>query len=112
MAVDMRKTVLALAEAVLGDNAPSVPEKAKPHLSTGRAVLVGAGLMTAGRVIAGARGRHLLGSIQAFVAEERERLLQVEDHEAYEDEEPEAESDSGTQPKQTSRGRTASRGRT
>jgi hypothetical protein len=90
MAIDIRKVVLTLAESALADDRPSAPEKPKPLLSTGRAVLLGAGLMTAGRVIASSRGRHVLGSIQEFVAEERLKL-QGEDQDDYEDEEPEAE---------------------
>jgi hypothetical protein len=92
MAIDMRKAVLAVAEAALADNRPSAPEKPKPHLSTGHAVLLGAGLMTAGRFIASSRGRQVLASIQEFVAEERLKL-QADDQDDYEDEEPEAETD-------------------
>jgi hypothetical protein len=38
-------------------------------LSTGRAVLLGAGLMTAGKVVAGPRARQLLGGLADRVEE-------------------------------------------
>jgi hypothetical protein len=112
MAIDLGRTVRQLAEAALREAAQPEPTEAKkpkkPLLSTGRAMLLGAGLMTAGRALASSRGRHMLGSVQEFLEEHRDspdgeepedfedeepQDFQGEEPEAEGDKEPEAESD-------------------
>ena len=81
MAVDVRSLARAAAEAALGDEAPK-----KKGLSPWQALAIGAGLVTAGRIVTGPGGR--------FVRE------LVEGHSSNgpaEDEEPEAEADNEPQ---------------
>ena len=59
MAVDLRSVTRAAAEAALGDVAPK-----KKGLSPWRALAIGAGLVTAGRIATGPNGRFLRGLVQ------------------------------------------------
>ncbi len=120
MAIDLQRTVRAALDAALKDAGSPPPEPKKPFLSTGRALLLGAGAMTAGRLLAGSRGHQLLGSLEErlegaigldigqeeepeaeededFEDEEYEEEPEAEDDEDFEDEEyeeePEAEDD-------------------
>jgi hypothetical protein len=66
-----QRIVIAAAQAVI-DEARATPaprQKTRRKLSTGRAVLLGAGLMTAGKVVAGPRARQLLGGLADRVEE-------------------------------------------
>ncbi len=90
MPADLKSAVLKAVENALKQSlAPSqpapAPEPKKPILSTGKAMLLGAGLATAGGGLISSRGRELVGSL-------RDRKEQTadgdEDHE-----EPEAEED-------------------
>lgn len=103
MAIDLRRTLLAAAEAaledVLGDSEPSNGKQRKlPHLKRGRALLLGAGLMTAGRLAVAARGSGALDSIRERLAEYEAVHLgrggeEPDDEEFDEDEEFEGDED-------------------
>jgi hypothetical protein len=64
MAVDVRRVIQAAVEAALEEPAPR-----KRRLTGGKALLLGAGLMTAGRLAVGSRGREALGSLRQRVGE-------------------------------------------
>lgn len=68
--IDIRRVIRAAVEAALEDPAPQ--PRRKRRLSGGRALLVGAGLMAAGKLAASSRGREIFGTI-------RHRLEDVED---------------------------------
>jgi hypothetical protein len=100
MPIDMRRVALAAVQAALEDPSPGSTknrQKKKSHLSTGRALILGAGLVTAGRVVAGGRGREMLESLQHRVGQngdaDDEDYVDAEGDEDF-DEEPEAEEDS------------------
>jgi hypothetical protein len=63
--VDIRKVLRAAAEAALEEPSPATSKK--PRLSTGRALLLGAGAITAGRLLA-RRGDGVLQSLQGRLA--------------------------------------------
>ncbi|HWD73699.1 MAG TPA: hypothetical protein VG371_01085 [Solirubrobacteraceae bacterium] len=63
MPIDLRRPLRAAIEAAL-DEALADPPKKKRHGGTGRALLIGAGLFTAGRLVVGGRGRDVLQAIQ------------------------------------------------
>ena len=75
MAVDLRSVARAAAEAALGDVAPE-----KKGLSPWRALAIGAGLVTAGRIATGPGGRFVRELVQGHSS-----------NGSAEDEEPEAE---------------------
>lgn len=61
--LDVRKIIRAAAEAAL-EEAPAEGPTKKRRLSGGRAVMLGAGLFTAGRLVVGGRGGALVNSLQ------------------------------------------------
>jgi hypothetical protein len=65
--VDIRKVIRAAAEAALEEPEADVRPKKRRH-SGRRAVMLGAGLVAAGRLLAGGRGGALLGSVQHRLA--------------------------------------------
>jgi|SRR5580700_6900198 hypothetical protein len=77
MPIDMRRVIRAAVEAALEDPAPK--PRRKRRLSSGRALLIGAGLMTAGKLAASARGRELFGTIKDRVADAEGRLRGTDD---------------------------------
>jgi hypothetical protein len=99
MAIDVGRVVQAALEAAT--QAPSSDGEAKtpkPHLSGGRALLLGAGLVTVGR-LAAPKGREMLGSLQERLEEseadgEDEELETDEDY----DDEPQGEADDDDEP--------------
>jgi phosphopantothenoylcysteine synthetase/decarboxylase len=92
MPIDLRKALRAAVEAALEDPTPDVTKK--PRLSTGRALLVGAGLMAAGRLALGHRGQNMLESLQQRLAENGGHGDEVEDEDQVEGEdEDEVEGD-------------------
>ncbi len=104
MPIDIRKALSAVLEAATQQpQAPPQPEPRKPRLTTGKALLVGAGVVTAGKLIAGPKAREMLDSMQQRIedsarssedVEPEDRLEDGEDDEAYEDDdEPEGEAD-------------------
>lgn len=72
-----QRIVIAAVQAAINE-ARSTPQPApknkKRTLSAGRAVLLGAGLMTAGRVAAGPRARQLLGGLADRLEDLEERF--------------------------------------
>src|SRR5690242_17231672 len=70
MPIDMRRVIRAAVDAALEDPVPQ--PRRKRRLSTGRALLIGAGLMTAGKLAASSRGREVFGTL-------RDRVEGVED---------------------------------
>jgi hypothetical protein len=95
MAIDMRRVVLAAVQAALEEPEPGpARKKRKKRLSGGRAVLIGAGLMTAGRLAAAGRGRGMLESLQERLGdrdgEDEEYFVTDADEEFEEDPEAEA----------------------
>ena len=97
MASDLQASLIRLAETALQPSrsapppAPAPPRK--PRLSTGRAVLLGAGLATVGRALVVARGRDMLDSarqrLAARVAPADAVVVDDEDYDegAFDDEE-------------------------
>jgi hypothetical protein len=70
MPIDMRRVIRAAVEAALEDPVPR--PRRKRRLSTGRALLVGAGLITAGKLATSSRGREVFGTL-------RDRVEDIED---------------------------------
>ena len=70
MPIDMRRVIRAAVDAALEDPVPQ--PRRKRRLSAGRALLIGAGLMTAGKLAASSRGREVFGTL-------RDRVEGVED---------------------------------
>src|SRR6476469_4448135 len=75
MPKNFEKTALALVNAALNSQqasapeTPAAPSPRKRRVSTGRAMLLGAGLMVAGQVLVKSRGRDALNSIRHRLAE-------------------------------------------
>jgi hypothetical protein len=102
MPTDLRSAVLKMAADALkqsGSQPEPAPEAKKPLLSTGKAILLGAGLGTAGAAVISARGRELVESLRDRVeGQEDEQSDEPEagEEDDFEDEEydePEAEED-------------------
>jgi hypothetical protein len=62
MPIDVAQVLRAAAEAAIQESKESSKPK-KQRLTTGRAVLIGAGLVTGGRLIAGSKARGLLDRV-------------------------------------------------
>ncbi len=77
MAIDMRRVVRAAVEAALEDPVPQ--PRRKRRLSSGRALLVGAGLMTAGKLAASSRGREMFGTMRDRWEDIEDRFLGSDD---------------------------------
>jgi hypothetical protein len=94
MAIDLSRVIQAALEAATqGPSSDGEATKPKPHLSSGRALLLGAGLLTVGR-LAAPKGREMLDTLQQRLEElesdpEEEELTDEEDY----DEEPQGEGD-------------------
>jgi hypothetical protein len=75
MPKNFEKTALALVNAALNSQQASAPAKPaapsprKRRVSTGRAMLLGAGLMVAGQALVKSRGRDALNSVRHGLAE-------------------------------------------
>lgn len=90
MPIDTRKVILAAVEAALADDDSDTKKKQRGRgLSAGRALLVGAGLMTVGRLAVGSRGREVMETLQERLGEFEDRFLSDDE----ESEEPEDEAD-------------------
>ncbi len=100
MPIDIRKALSAALEAATQQpQAPAPqPEPRKPRLTTGKALLVGAGVVTAGKLVAGPKAREMFDSLQQRIeaagAEPTEDQADEDfDEEDFDDEEPEDEAD-------------------
>ena len=80
--IDLQRILEAAAKAAVEEQAASRRTKRR-RLSTGRAMLLGAGLATAGRLLVGHKGPDVLGRVQERIA----------DFKSVEDGEPEAAED-------------------
>jgi hypothetical protein len=72
MAIDTRRVILAAVEAAIDDVMSAAPKpkgKKRRGLPPGRAILLGAGVVTAARVATGSRSRKLLDSVQERLAD-------------------------------------------
>jgi hypothetical protein len=92
MAIDLRRVVQAAIEAAVQDPTPVTKPKTR-HLSSGRALLLGAGLVTAGRVIAASRGREMVGYVKQRIAESDWYHEQEPEHAVDYEDEPDEEAD-------------------
>ena len=70
MAIDMRRVAEAAIEAAVKEaiTAPE-PKKKKRGLSTGRALALGAGLATVGRIAAGPKAREMFGRVRERITD-------------------------------------------
>jgi hypothetical protein len=99
VAIDIQRVLQAAFEAATQQpSSQSEPEPRKPRLSAGKGLLLGAGVVTAGRLIAGSKGQELFGSLQQRIEEfveepEAEDEEDVQDEEQSEEPEGEAEED-------------------
>lgn len=75
--VDMRRVIRAAVDAALED--PVRQPQRKRRLSGGRVVLLGAGLMTAGRLAASSRGREVFGTIRDRMEDVQDKFLGPDD---------------------------------
>jgi hypothetical protein len=96
MPIDMRRPLRAAIEAAL-DEALADPPK-KRHGGTGRALLIGAGLVTAGRLVVGGRGRDMLEALQQRLPDHGQPRMdddELDEDEEFDedDDEPEGEGD-------------------
>lgn len=77
MPVDMRRVIRAAVDAALEDPVPQ-PQR-KSRLSGGRVLLLGAGLMTAGKLAASSRGREVFGTIRDRMEDVQDKFLAPDD---------------------------------
>jgi hypothetical protein len=71
-----QRIVIAAAQAAIDEaRATPQPRPKKRKLSGGRAVLLGAGLVTVGKIAAGPRTRHLLGGLADRLEDLEERFM-------------------------------------
>jgi len=84
MPIDMRRVIRAAVDAALEEPVPQ--PRRKRRLSTGRALLIGAGLITAGKLAASSRGREVFGALRDRVEGVEDRLP-GSDEDLLEDEE-------------------------
>lgn len=92
MAIDLQRILESAAKAAVEQGAQAASESRKPkkrRLSTGRAMLLGAGLATAGQVVISRKGRDMLSRVQRQIADSRwvDREPDDEDDRDYEDDE-------------------------
>jgi hypothetical protein len=93
--IDLQRILEAAAKAAVEEQAASRKPK-KHRLSTGRAILLGAGLATAGRLLVGHKGRDVLGRVQDRIADLKSTEDgEPEEAEDYEDELEDLEDEPG-----------------
>ncbi len=95
MAIDLSRIIQAAAQSALEDKSPTSKNRKqgseqgdKRGITAPRAFLIGAGLVTAGRLVAGSRGRDMLESLQERLTDYEQRHFGSDDGDEYEDEEP------------------------
>ncbi len=95
MPIDLQRILESAAKAAVEQAAQAAPGSRKPkkrRLSTGQAMLLGAGLATAGRLVVTHKGRDMLRRVQGQIADSKWLEDQEPaDAEDYEDYEPEPE---------------------
>jgi hypothetical protein len=74
-----QRIIVAAAQAAIDEARSSPPQKPRRSLPAARALLLGAGLMTAGRIAAGPRARQLLDGL-ADRLEDLEARVVGDDH--------------------------------
>ena len=77
MPVDVRRVIRAAVDAALED--PDPQPRRKRRLSGGRVLLLGAGLMTAGKLAASSHGREMLGTIRDQMEDLQDKFLGPDD---------------------------------
>ena len=96
MPIDIQRVLEVAAKTAVEQAAQAAPTRKpkKRRLSTGRAMLLGAGLATAGRLVISHKGRDILGRVQERIADVGwlEDRAPGED-EDFEDDEPETSGD-------------------
>ncbi len=93
MPVDMQRVILAGVQAAIEES--KIERQRKRHLPAGRALLFGAGLVTAARLATSARGRGMLGSLQSGVSRLQDQFLDDGEYDEPEDEEDLDEDEEG-----------------
>src|SRR5689334_13578378 len=88
----LEKTVMGLAKAALNaqqSTAPAAPppKAKKPRVSTGRAMILGAGLMVAGQALVKSQGRAALNSVRHRLAERIDGAGRTDDVDVVDDDE-------------------------
>jgi len=89
---NLEKTVMGLAKAALNaqqSTAPAAPppKAKKPRVSTGRAMILGAGLMVAGQALVKSQGRAALNSVRHGLAERIDGAGRTDDVDVVDDDE-------------------------
>ncbi|HET6865550.1 MAG TPA: hypothetical protein VFH80_06490 [Solirubrobacteraceae bacterium] len=99
VSIDLQRILEAAARAAVEEQAKAASASRKTkkrRLSTGRAMLLGAGLATAGRLVVGHKGRDVLGRAQEWIADFKSpQPGEPEEAEDYEDELEDYEPESG-----------------
>lgn len=75
--IDVRRVIRAAVDAALEDPVPQ--PRRKRRLSGGRVLLVGAGLITAGKLAASSRGREMFDTMRHRVGDIEDRFLGSDD---------------------------------
>ena len=75
--VDMRRVIRAAVDAAFEDPVPQ--PRRKRRRSGGRVLLLGAGLMTAGKLAASSRGREMFGTIRDRMEDAQDKFLHPDD---------------------------------
>jgi hypothetical protein len=83
MPIDMRRPMIAAIQAALDEVKAEPPKKKRHGVGAGGALLVGAGLYTAGRVVTRGRGRGLIDALEQRLPHQRDGS---DDEEQYDDE--------------------------
>src|SRR5205823_2432550 len=90
---------------------PKTDRERKPRISTGKAVLLGAGLMAAGEALVRSRGREALDSVRHTLAEKLDGRGDEDYEDEPEDVEDEEYDDEEEEPARKPRRKTAGAGR-
>ena len=99
MPIDMRRPMIAAIQAALDEVQAEPPKKKRHGVGASRALLLGAGLYTAGRVVARGHGRGLIDAIEQRLPHQQDGSGDDEpeddasDEDLYEDEDDEFDED-------------------
>jgi hypothetical protein len=92
MPADLHRVVLAGVQAALQESRAE-SERNRHHLPARRALLVGAGLVTAARLATSGRGRGMLGTLQNGVTRLQDQLTGEDEYEPEDEEDIEDDED-------------------